>query len=411
MEKEKDFEQVVEEVVTEAQNSLSKSKQKRMEREKAVAKKKASANLQKIIGICVVVVICGGIIAAIASSAIKAANTLTPSADFSAKLTENGFIEGIKAADYVTLCDYKSIEVPKSEVTYTDEAFQEVVDSALSAHQVLSEEGEVKDGDKVNIDYVGTIDGVEFEGGNSQGNGYDLAIGSQTFIDDFEQQLIGYKPGETTVVEVTFPEDYSDANVAGKDAEFTVDIHGIYVNPEYDDDFVCAYYPDRGSTVAEYEKNLKDTYYDSQLTAYIQNYLTENSTVIKYPKAFLKHAKEISMYEDRQSFDYMNQMYAQYGSQAYASFEDYTGMTDEEYQADIATRAEEDVKADLVFQAILENEGATVGDEEYESQITTMYGSEEYFNNALETYGKGYLMLSAVKKKAVELVKEYATVK
>lgn len=411
MEKEKNFEQVVDEVVADAQNSLSKSKQKRIEREKAVAKKKATAGLQKIIGIVIGVAVCAAIIAAIVVSIVKSVNTLTPSSDFSAKLTEDGFIEGVKAADYVSLCDYKSIEVPESEVTYTDEAFQEVINSALSAHQVLSEEGEVKDGDKVNLDYVGTIDGVEFEGGNSEGNGFDLTIGSQTFIDDFEQQLIGYKPGEVAVVEVTFPEDYSDANVAGKDAEFTVDIHGIYVNPEYDDDFVCAYYSDRGSTVAEYEKNLKDTYYDSQLTAYLQNYLTENSTVIKYPKSFLKHAKEISMYEDRQSYEYMNQMYAQYGSTAYSSFEEYTGMTDEEYREDIATRAEEDVKAELVYQAILENEGVTVGEDEYQNHITEMYGSEEYFESALETYGRGYLMLSAVKDKAVELVKGYVTVK
>ena len=411
MEKKKDFEEVVDEVVSGAQDSLSKSKQKRLEREKANAKKKTEQGITKAVVAIIAIAILAEIIYAIASYAVKAANTLTPSSDFSAMLTDNGLIEGIKASDYVSLCDYKSIEVPISEVTYTDEEFRELIDTALSNHQILKEEGEVKDGDTVNIDYVGSIDGEEFEGGNSQGSGYDLTIGSQTFIDDFEQQLIGYKPGETAIVNVKFPEDYSDENVAGKDAEFTVDIHGIYVNPEYDDDFICAYYSEHGSTVAEYEQYLKDTYYDSQLTAYIEQYLTDNSTVIKYPKAFLKHAKEVDMYEDRQSYEYINQMYAQYGSAAYSSFEEYTGMSDEEYEADVAQRAEEDVKGNLVFQAIVEKEGITVDDKDYEELVVPMYGSEEYFDSALESYGKPYLMLNAVRKKAVDAVKGYAKVK
>lgn len=411
MNNEKEFEEVVEEVVNEAKDSLSKSKQKRMEREKAASKKKKKENIGKITGIFVGVAIAALIVAAIVSAVIKSANTITPDGDFSAKLTDNGLIEGVKASDNISLCDYKSIEVPASEVNYSDEEFQEVINTALSAHQVLKDEGEIKDGDKVNIDYVGSIDGVEFEGGNSQGNGYDLTIGSNTFIEGFEEQLIGYKSGEVATVNVTFPEDYQDESLAGKDAEFTVEIHGIYVNPEYDDDFVCAYYPDRGSTVAEYEKNLRDTYYESQLTAYLEKYLTDNSAVIKYPKAFLKHVKATSMYEDRQSYEYMNEMYMQYYGQGYSTFEEYTGMTDEEYQADIAARAEEEVKSDLVFQAILEQEGISVSDADYEEIVKPKYGSDEYLESALESYGRGYLMLSAVKDKAIEAVKGYATVK
>ncbi|MGH2152888.1 FKBP-type peptidyl-prolyl cis-trans isomerase, partial [Enterococcus faecalis] len=81
------------------------------------------------------------------------------------------------------------------------------------------------DGDEVNIDFVGTIDGVEFEGGNSNGAGYNLTIGSNSFLVDFEQQLIGHKPGENLTVEATFPEDnQNDATVAGKDASFAVTI-------------------------------------------------------------------------------------------------------------------------------------------------------------------------------------------
>ena len=86
----------------------------------------------------------------------------------------------------------------------------------------------VEDGDTVNIDYVGTVDGVEFSGGNTQGNGADLAIGSHTYIDDFEEQLIGHNVGETVEVIVTFPEDYGKEDLNGKEAVFETTINGIY---------------------------------------------------------------------------------------------------------------------------------------------------------------------------------------
>ena len=86
----------------------------------------------------------------------------------------------------------------------------------------------VENGDTVNIDYVGSIDGVEFAGGNTQGAGADLVIGSGTYIDDFEEQLIGAHPGDEVEVNVTFPENYGNEELKGKDALFKVVVNGIY---------------------------------------------------------------------------------------------------------------------------------------------------------------------------------------
>ena len=86
----------------------------------------------------------------------------------------------------------------------------------------------VEDGDTVNIDYVGSIDGVEFDGGNTQGMGTDLVIGSGSYIDDFEDQLIGAHPGDQVDVYVTFPEDYGVEKLNGKEALFQVTVNGIY---------------------------------------------------------------------------------------------------------------------------------------------------------------------------------------
>lgn len=392
------------------ENTVSKSKQKREERAQNAAKKKRESLILKIVGIVIAVAVIGLAIFGIVRVIIKEANTITASGEYSSQLDDNGYIKGIKATDYVTLCDYKNIEVPLSEVTYTDEEFKDVIEQNLAAHQVLKEEGVVADGDKVNIDYVGTMDGVEFEGGNSGGNGYDLTIGSGQFIEGFESQLIGHKAGEDVTVKVTFPEDYSQADLAGKPAEFAVTIHGIYADPEYNDDFVKENYPDMGSTIAEYEQTLKDEYYEGSLKDYVTNYVVDNSTVNKFPSKYLKNVESTTKYSDVQSYEYMNQMYQQYGMQS-GTFEDFIGMTDEEYNADIIDRSQKFAKSDLVYQAILESEGIVLSEADSEANVKEMYGGDDYYNSSVETYGKGYTNKSAVKNKAVDIALEGATVK
>lgn len=105
-----------------------------------------------------------------------------------------------------------------------EEASDSSQETELSADSSLT----VEDGDTVNIDYVGTIDGEEFSGGSTNGSGTDLVIGSGSYIDDFEEQLIGAHPGDEVSVEVTFPDDYSNQELQGQDAVFTVTINGIY---------------------------------------------------------------------------------------------------------------------------------------------------------------------------------------
>ena len=113
-----------------------------------------------------------------------------------------------------------------SEDSSSEDNSQESSSSTLSTDSSLT----VEDGDTVNIDYVGSIDGVEFDGGSTNGQGTDLTIGSGLYIDDFEEQLIGSHPGDTVDVNVTFPEDYSSQDLQGKDALFVVTINGIYQN-------------------------------------------------------------------------------------------------------------------------------------------------------------------------------------
>lgn len=392
-------------------SELSHSKQKRIERQKKASKKKAENLTLNIIGIVICVVVVGLIAWGITAAVIKASKNVTPSSDYSAQLEDTGFIKGVTAADYVTLCNYKGIEVPLSEVEYSDESVDADIETALSQHQELvTEDVEIKDGDKVNIDYVGTIDGVEFEGGNSNGEGSDLTIGSGQFIDDFEQQLIGYKPGEVAIVNVTFPDDYNTAELQGKDAEFTVTVNGVYVNPEFDDDFVAAYYAENASTAEEYRQYLKDTNYESKLTEYVTNYLKDNSVVNKYPKSFLKNVQATTKYSDQQSYEYMNQMYQQYYGSGISSFEEYTGQTPEEYNESVEEDSKTSVGDDLIYQAILEAEGVTPTVDDLKAQFETN-GTMDSFDSSMEEYGQGYMMLDVIKNKAIKIAKDNAIVK
>ena len=131
---------------------------------------------------------------------------------------------------YVTPGAYKDLTVELPHVDPVDDAAVDAeIDNVLDAHKdLVTVERAAANGDTVNIDYVGSIDGVEFQGGNTEGNGADLVIGSHSYIDDFEEQLIGHHPGDSVDVTVTFPEDYGKDELNGKEALFKVTVNGIY---------------------------------------------------------------------------------------------------------------------------------------------------------------------------------------
>ena len=123
-------------------------------------------------------------------------------------------------------------ETETTESTSEDGSSEDSQESDASGSSTLSTDTSltVEDGDTVNIDYVGSVDGVEFDGGSTNGQGTDLTIGSGLYIDNFEEQLIGSHPGDTVEVNVTFPDDYSSEDLQGQDALFEVTINGIYQN-------------------------------------------------------------------------------------------------------------------------------------------------------------------------------------
>ncbi len=389
-------------------SEISKSKAKREERKKEVAKSRRQKRTVKIVGYTVAAAILLVIVFAIGKQIYLSAIRTTSSADYSEGLTADGKINGVDAASVLNLVDFENISVPADEVKATAEEVDKEIESVLEQHKELStdESLTIADGDVVNIDYVGTIDGVEFEGGNSNGAGYDLTIGSGSFIDDFEQQLIGHKPGEEITVEATFPEDYGDEAVDGKDAIFAVTIHGIQKTPELTDTFVAENLAETEevSTAAEYRAKIEDKFYKEHLEDFLTNYIIENSSVTAYPKDYLKAVKAVTKHDDENMLSYYQQMFASSNMTAFENLWDLRddSISDElKYELELNTRAKEATKEHLVYQAIFEKAGLTLDMEAHYAELTESNG-EDYVTNMKETYGEGYMAQGQIRETVVD---------
>ena len=329
--------------------------------------------------------------------------------DYSEGIDEDGHWSGVRALDYVTLpADYASIQAPASSVVPSDDDVQTQMDSIMSNYSTTEQvtDQEVADGDTINIDYVGKIDGVEFDGGSTDGNGTTVTIGTTQYIDDFLEQLIGHKPGETFDIEVTFPDDYGVDDLNGKDATFTVTINYIQktTTPEPTDDWVAENLKDTygWSTVEEMRAGVKEDLQYSNLATYVQDYVLNNSTVTEVPQAIIDY--------QGQQYLYQYQTYATtYGTTLSALLQMYTGAsTTEEFLTSNADALESAARSYLIFQAIMEDAGITETDEEYEAYVESATSSDVETVEA--TYGKNYLMLRALLQKTGDYLIDHTTV-
>ncbi len=392
-------------------SSMSLGQQRRLEKKREVERVKRNALLGKVISYSLIVLISAGLVGAFSYSIYRNVTKIKASSDYSTYLTDDGLIKDVTANELVDLTDYKNITAPLSEIEYTDESVEKDIKSLLEEHKELSKETDaaIKDGDKVNIDYVGTVDGVEFSGGNTNGKGADLEIGSNSYVDDFETQLIGHKIGDKVTVNVTFPADYSSADLAGKDAVFEVVINGIYVTPEFTDEFVKENLSENASTAAEYKEYLKKTNYDKNLDTWLEKYLLENTTVKSYPAKYFKHLKSIKKYEDQMSVEYMNNLYSSMGYNQTTTFEEYVGMSEAKYDANLEDAIKDRAKKTLLYQAIYEKEGLSASKDDYAAYFDE--DSTGGYDAQVEQQGVGYVMQQIIDKKVLEYVKDLVTVK
>lgn len=388
--------------------SASKAKRERIKDERAKAKRDEAKGIA--IAVVVVIAVIAFFGAFYARQWYKEQNKTVASTDYSAMLNDDGTIEGINVEDYVETFDVNDVTLAKADLEFTDAEVEEDIQSQLENFKELNTDKklEVKSGDDVSIDYVGTMDGEEFEGGSAED--YTLTIGSGSFIEGFEDQLIGTHPGDQVTVNVTFPDPYeNNPDYAGKDASFAVTVKGIYQLGEFTDEFVQKNLSDKAQTVDEYKQYLKDTNYQTNLENAITEYVTNNVSAKKYPKDYLKHLKSLQMTIDEEEFNYMAQMYAAYGMNFdYSNVMQYKGAANsDEYEKILQEAAEKACLNNMAYQDLAADAGITISDEDYENFKTDNQITDE----VEEMYGKAYMIQQYVlPEKVRDYIEEHVTV-
>ena len=279
---------------------------------------------------------------------------------YSDGLDENGYWTGVKALDVVTLPeDYAAIPLKKADIEPTEDEVQSQIDSLLDQHSTTAEVTgrAAANGDTVTIDYAGTVDGVAFTGGTY--SGYSLKLGSGTFIDGFEDQIVGHNVGDTFDVKVTFPEGYSDSTdaegntlvLSGKEAVFSVTLNGISeeVQPELTDAWVDETLGTSNGlhSVEALRAFYQQQLYQTNLQTAVMDYLLQNSTFGDIPKSVLD-------YQVTQCLNYYYTMGGYYGYELDAFVQMMGYDNADAMLAALADSIESYAKEALVYQAVAE---------------------------------------------------------
>ncbi len=308
----------------------------------------------------------------------------------------------------VTLGDYAGLSVTKKVKTVEDSA----VDAELARMQdrngrLLTREGKAENGDTVDIDFEGFVDGTAFEGGKAEH--YSLVLGSNSFIPGFEDQLVGHAAGEEFDINVKFPEEYQASELAGKDATFKIKLHEVKYKelPALDDDFAkdVSEYDTLDELKASIRKGMEENN-DRQADQQVENDLIEQ--VVNGMQAEIPQA----MYDSRvdelvRDFEYR---LSQQGLKM-DMYLQYMGMTMDQLRAQFADQAEKQVKMRLAMEAIVDKENIVTSDEEFDAEVQRI---ADVYKMETEKV-KAIVDADAVKKdlavnKAIDFVKEKANI-
>ncbi|MBO5087361.1 MAG: trigger factor [Lachnospiraceae bacterium] len=315
---------------------------------------------------------------------------------------------------YVELGEYKGIEYTKTEVEITDDDVQAEIDTFLAGLATKEEvtDRAVKDGDIVNIDFVGSMDGVEFEGGYAEG--HDLTIGSNSFIDGFEDGLIGHEIGEKVTLDLVFPDPYeNDPEKAGKDVTFDVTINSISVSvtPELTDAVVKE--NTDYDTVKAYEDSIREelqTTGEANAEAKVQsdifNQVVKNSKVNGFDEEEVKKLVD----EEFEGFKKQAESYESYGY-TYEMVLQANGYENEkQLKEGITEYVKNYLTQKMVLYMIADKEGITVTSEETDALVKeymTNYGVQTE-EEVYDYFGDDYFELSLMSEKVMAFLKENA---
>ena len=286
---------------------------------------------------------------------------------------------------YVTIGEYKGLELTRTSQPVTDDDVQAEINYNLEDNGTEVKDGTVENGDTVTINFTGTIDGKEFDGGSAED--YELVVGDGEMIDGFEDGIVGMKSGETKELDLTFPDDYYEESVAGKAVVFKVTLQKFTRPAELTDEWVAE--NTEYKTVDEYraavKTQLEDTAVqtaDYELYSDAWNEVQAASEIKDYPKEDVDAAKK--------SYQELNEKYVKDAGMEMADFLKSQGMSEEDYESECQQYAESKVEQNLIVQGIMDAEGLSIDDEETQKLKDDLI--EEYgfasIDEMIETYGE-----------------------
>ena len=372
---------------------------------------RSAAALAAALALAVTAAGCG---ASSSSSQATSSAALGPAANYdyqnftySQGLTAEGRWEGVRALDYVTLPeDFAAIPLKKADIEPTEEDIQSLWDNLLESNRIQQPVTgrAAEEGDIANIDYSGTVDGVVFTGGTAEG--YDLTLGSGTFIPGFEDQIVGHNIGDSFDVTVTFPDDYGDSTdeagntitLSGKEAVFRVTLNSLAVSvlPEATDAWVEENFGASNDlyTVAELDQYFHDNLYTSNLTNAVVDYLTENSQVSSIPDV-------VRNYQVCSQLSYYNSYASMFGYETLDEF--LSGFMGYDNADALLADTEQDVLNScnqlLIFQAVAESLDLAPTDAELEA-----------YASYTESMGEGYVHLLALQDRVLSTLRDGAAI-
>ena len=340
-----------------------------------------------------------------------------PSIDVEEISKDNGLVllVDVEVKPEFQLGDYKGVEVEKVDETVNEDVVNAKLDEMREkGSRLVSVEREIANGDTANIDFEGFDGEVAFEGG--KGENYDLVIGSGSFIQGFEEQLVGKKAGEEVEVNVTFPEEYHAENLAGKPVVFKVKVNDVKVKelPELNDEFAAdttefnTLEELRADVRAKAEADAKEAAKNELRNRVIEKVVA--NTEVEVPEAMIKHEIENQMMELNYQLQYQG-----FGMEQFLKM---TGKTMEEFKAEFAASRREEalrnVKTSLVIEAIAKAEGVEVNEEEVNAEVQKM---ADAYNMTVEQV-KGALRATDLKdmegqlkiRKTIDLLVENAKI-
>lgn len=303
-------------------------------------------------------------------------------------------------SDYVTVGEYKGLKLDRITQSVTDDDVQAEIDYDLQSKGDEVKDG-VAEGDVATINFTGTIDGEEFDGGSA--DDYELTIGEGSMIDGFEDGIVGMKPGETKELDLTFPDDYYEEDLAGKAVVFKVTLQKAVRKAELTEDWVTANtdYKSVDEYKASVKKNLEEQTAeaaDSTLRDNAWSEVLSASEVKKYPEADVNTAID----EYKASYE----TYIEEIGIEMSDFLDAQGMTQDEFDEQCKETAQAKVEQNMIVQEIMNKEGLSVDDDA--DKINSILYSEYGFNSEDEIKEAYYLSDQEIaEEKALICVKEF----